>query len=174
MGKGNRNEPAVSVQQVAKTATPGIMHTASVPGVSEMIKDDNLKTRLTAYSEMMAVGRPTTVEEGSLQQLNLWNTVKWVLGLEGGDFVRCYSKLLEFVLENRKGIFSERYAYRFFDSLKMSSSERKNFERIMNLLLTTCDPKTRALAMKQIDMRSTLSGLTDPLMQQRIAGFYQF
>ena len=173
MAKHDRNKPAVTAQQVANTATPGVMQSAAIPGISEMIKDDNLKTRLNAYLEAMAVGKPTTVEEGVIQQSNLWNIIKWVLGLEGADFVRCYAKLLEVVLENRRGVFSERYAYRFFDSLRMSGNDRKNFERILNLLLTTCDPRTRALSMRQIDLRTTLSGLVDPLMQQRIAGFYQ-
>jgi len=173
MGKQDKKTSAVTLQQVSMTATPNVMHSATIPGVSEMIKDDNLRNRLAVYAEKMAVGLPTTVEEGSFQQVQLWNTIKWVLGLEGGDFVRCYSKLLEFVLANRRGIFSERYAYRFFENMKLPSNERKNFERIMNLLLATCDPRTRALSMRQIDMASTLGGMVDPLMQQRIVGYYQ-
>lgn len=173
MAKDNRQK-TVTVQSLDKSGQPGLQHAASIPGVSEMIKEDNLLNQLRVYAEQMAVGRPITVEEGTLQQANLWNTIKWVLKLEGAEFVRCYAKLLEFVLENRRGIFSERYAYRFFDSLRMATNERKNFERIMNLILTTCDPRTRALSLKQVDMRTTLGGLVDPLMQQRIAGFYQF
>lgn len=131
-----------------------------------------LKERLTQYITEMKPGRPIDSKHGAVMQTTLWNAIRFVLGHDGSTFVALYSELLKTIAEHRRGVFDERYVYRFFSDLRMSSPERRNFERMLNLLLCTCDPRTRHLGLKQVSLRSVLAGL-DSKVQERVAGYYQ-
>jgi hypothetical protein len=161
------------MSQSFNPSTPGVMHQASVPGASELVLIDALEQRLKNYLAAMGPSKPIDGPQGALQQAQLWQTIKWVLTKERGEFTILYGKLLEIIAANRQGSFHERNAYRFFDQLKLSTPERRNFERMLNLMLTTCDPRTRALSMRQVDLRRVLEGFTDNAIHQRIVGFYE-
>lgn len=152
---------------------PGVMHQASVPGASDLILVDNLLTRLKNYTAAMKPGQPIDAAQGAIHQTYLWQTIKWVLSKERGEFAMLYSELLGYILQNRTGVFSERYVYRFFEQLRMSTPDRRNFERVLHLLLATCDPKSRQIALRQIDFKTALSGIADNQIHQRVVGYYQ-
>lgn len=152
---------------------PGVMHQASVPGAADLILVDNLLTRLKNYTAAMKPGQPIDAAQGAIHQSYLWQTIKWVLGKERGEFTLLFTELLNFIHTHRNGMFDPRYAFRAFDQLKMSAPERRNFERFMHLLIRTSDPGMRRLALQQVDLRSTLAGFTDNQMQQRVVGYYQ-
>ncbi len=121
----------------------------------------------------MAPGKPINTADGVNMQMMLWNTIKQMLNREGSEFVLHYSEFLRFIREHRKGAFSERYLYRFFEYLRLSSEERANFERLLNLMVITCDPAMRQLALRQVDLRSSLAGLPSEAQRQKIAAFYE-
>lgn len=152
---------------------PGIMHQASVPGAANLVLTQGLLDRLNNYAAAMQVGRPIDGPQAAIHQGYLWQTIKWVLGKERGEFTLLFTELLNFIHTHRNGMFDPRYAFRAFDQLKMSAPERRNFERFMHLLIRTSDPGMRRLALQQVDLRSTLAGFTDNQMQQRVVGYYQ-
>lgn len=159
------------MSEEAPQSPPGPM-TEAVSPTTAQINFQSLQARLQEYVREMKPGLPIENAKGAIQQKQLWGTIKFVLGQTGSEFVAMYAELLRVVAENRKGVFNERYVYRFMDQLAISSPERKNFERMLNLLMSTCDPKTRQFSLKQVDMRATLQGFADNNIQQRISGYY--
>lgn len=131
--------------------------------------------RLQDYVATMKPGVPMTAGQGVLYQRKLWNCIQLTLRQENSEFIRHYAELLRVVKENRhrQGVFNERYVYRFFSELNLGAEELSNFRRLVNLLLCTCDIGSRHLALRQIDMRTTLAGIVDEQQRQRIASFYE-
>ncbi len=129
--------------------------------------------RLQEYVTAMKPGIPLTTKDGVLYQRKLWNCIQLTLRQENAEFISHYAELLRVVKEHRKTVFSERYVYRFFSELNLGAEELTNFKRLVNLLLCTCDISSRHLALKQIDMRTTLSSMTDEQQRQRLAAFYE-
>lgn len=136
--------------------------------VSLMALDERLKD----YIEKMHPSTPVATDEGVRQQTALWNAFRFVLGKTDGEFVAVYARLLEHILAHRKTVFHERYVYRFFEHLRLSPTDRRNFERMLNLVLVTCDPKTRRLSLRQVNLHASLAGFADNALQQRVIGFY--
>lgn len=130
------------------------------------------KQRLENYVKTMAPGKPISKEECINQQMALWNSIKTMLNCEGNEFVLFYSHMLQIIKENRKGAFSERYLYRAMEFVRLTSEDRTNFMRLLNLMLTTCDPMMRQLAMRQVDLRTSLAGLRSESQRQKIMAYY--
>lgn len=172
-------EPPVIVDPaVVETPEPVVLEVA-IPDVAPVtvsqleMKASIIEQNLANYAAVMAINSPVNAEEGAMQQTLLYSTIKQVLGLTGGDFTNQYSRLLEFVATHRDTMFSERYAYRFFEQVRVNQHERKNFERILNLLIATSVAGTRQLGLRQIDLQRTLEGIHDGDVQQRITEYYQ-
>lgn len=162
----------MSEQETQQDGKPGVLTQAAKPTVEQQ-NMMALQERLARYIETMAPGKPVDEELGGQMQMSLWSTIKFVLDKSGSEFVSLYSELLRIVHEHRKGVFSPRYVFRFAGSTRLNQNERRNFERMMNLIMATCDPSSRMIALRQINMHTTLSGFAhEPKKQQRIAGFY--
>lgn len=144
----------------------------TTPANPTQVSLDALQQRIDAYVTAMNPATPVSTEEGVRAQTALWSIIRHVLSKTDGEFVVLYAKLLENVLTYRRTVFNERYVYRFFEHLRLSPNDRRNFERMLNLLLVTCDPKSRRLALRQVNLNTTVSGFADNNVQQRIIGFY--
>jgi hypothetical protein len=131
-----------------------------------------LEENLNEYLEKMTPGRAHHGNEGELLQLKLYRTIQTILRLEGSEFTTAFGWLLSVVNSNRQGVFNERYIYRYFDAINLTNPERRNFERVINMLITTCNPATRTLSLKQVDIDATMQGFKSPLMHQRVTAFY--
>lgn len=161
----------MSVSQDSPTA--GTMHQASTPNAKNVVLLESLTSRLEGYVQKMGPGQAVIdTAEGVLQQFQLWRTIRSVLDKKDEEFTLLFSALLKFVSTHRKGAFSEKYAFRFFDDLSLTGNERRNFERMMNLLLTTCDPRSRSVTIKQVNLESTLQHIGSEEIRQRVTGFY--
>lgn len=144
--------------------------------VAPTIEDSHmrwLKDRLDAYVVDMAPAKPITIDKGAASQLGLWRAIQFVMQKTGSEFNSLWDTLLLYVRNNRKTVFNEKYVFRFFAEVRMSKEERQCFQRLIYLMLRTCDPGTRALALKQIDFSATLSRVTDNAARQRITGYYR-
>lgn len=135
---------------------------------SMRIVEENLED----YVARMKPGKAHTGNEGPVAQVKLYRTIQTVLRMEGSAFIQAYGYLLKVVNDHRKDVFDERYLFRYFDGLTLTSPERRNFERILNLLVTTCEPKLRSKAIKQVDLDATMEGFRNPEMHQRVVEFY--
>lgn len=131
-----------------------------------------LAERLDAYIQAMKPGRPVDPRQGASLQQALWNAIKHVLARPPHEFNLMYSELLFVINQHRAGVFSERYVYRFLNEVKLSARELRNFERVMNLLMSTCNPATRHLAVQQIDMRSVMRDMNDESVVEKLLSYY--
>lgn len=124
------------------------------------------------YVDRMRPGVAHGESEGAMLQVKLYRTIQSVLRQKGAAFNKLYGELLSVVNANRNGCFNERYLFRYFTTVNLPAPERKNFERILNLIITTCDPATRTVASKQVDIDATMEGFKDSEMHQRVIAFY--
>jgi hypothetical protein len=148
--------------------------TARVAPVNQAeIKFQLIIDRLQEYATLMAPNAAASAAVGKAQQLNLWRVIDQVLKLEGPEFYKGYSLLLDFVAEYRTAHFSDKYLYRNFGELALSTGDRKNFNRLLHLIVATCDRATRQLGLSQVDLPSTVAGIRDTAVQQRLTEFYQ-
>lgn len=132
-----------------------------------------VEDRLNTYIEKMGPGVRITETDGAFQQQQLWNgVINFLLQQPPQVFMAGWQLFLGKVLEHRKGCFSPMYINRFRENLKLPLDQRRNFERLVHLAYTTCDPKARVLSMKQIDMKQILATLPREDMRQKIIAFY--
>ncbi len=143
----------------------------STPSTTD-INSQSLADRLAEYANVMAPPKPVASPAGVQAQTGLWRTIQFVLRTKDAEFIALYSQRLAFVLEHRKKLFHELYVFRFFDELKLPRVERKAFERMVHLMITTCDPRTRQFSLKQVNLPGILDAMPDHLAAQRLQGFY--
>ena len=141
------------------------------------VQQDNLKLTIIAsqlqdYATNMHPSKAMNAVDGKANQTALWCTIEMILKLEGPEFIKGFTMLLDWFSENRQGALNERYIYRYFADLTIPTNDRKNFNRILNLLVATADPATRRLGLEQADLTATLSGFRDGAIQQRVTEFY--
>lgn len=134
-----------------------------------------VEERLTTYIETMRPGRPISVQDGVAMQLLLWNVIRLILQQEESNFVTLMTLLLNTIHENKesdRGVFSMRYVNRFMDEMRITAPERRNFNRLMNLFVTTSDPRSRMVALRQVGLQSSLAGLSSDAERMRLEAFY--
>lgn len=134
--------------------------------------ESQLTLSLNDYCKNMMPGVSHVDGGGAVQQVKFFRVVQVVLRKKGSEFNKEFTQLLAFVHAHKDTLFNERYAYRFFESIKISLGERKNFERILNLLITVCDPTLRSRTLTQVDVDGTMIGFKDNEMHQRVLGFF--
>ena len=54
----------------------------------------------------------------------------------------------------------------------LASGDRMNFERVLNLLMSTCNPGTRRMAARQTDLKAVLRGFNDESLVERMIAYY--
>lgn len=129
----------------------------------------------TIETYIQAIPPRTPIEPATLvqQQVYLYRAITGIINkLEGEEFTQAWSWLLACFFEYRKDVFGERHVYRAMEEITLSPDDRKAFQRLLNLLILTCEPASRAIALRQIDMPKTLAlGVTEP-GRQRIHAYY--
>lgn len=166
-------EAAPATRAPSVTASKPVPVKVDVAAQQAEIKLQNIRDRLTGYAEAMAPNKVLTATVGKDQQKSLWEAIQQTLRLEGAEFIKAYGELLDFFAKHRTTLFNDRYIYRFFAEAPLSSADRKNFSRLLNLLVATSDKATRRLGLEQVDLNRTLTDIRDTAIQQRIAEFYQ-
>ena len=164
--------PVARQASVSLTQTPITVRT-DVKAQQAGIKFQLIADRLQQYAELMAPNAAVSARDCIDQQINLWRVIDQTLKLEGAEFIQGYSILLDFVAAHRTAHFSEKYLYRRFGELPLSTADRRNFNRLLNLLVATCDRATRRLGLQQVDLQASLAGIRDTGIQQRVTEFYQ-
>lgn len=131
------------------------------------------RERLQEYVTAMKPGRPLSISEGVTHQRRLWNCLVLTLQQKNEDFISHYAEFLGVIHTHRKTVFHERYIFRFMDELPLTADELSAFKRMLNLMLRTCDPSSRHVALRQIDLRTTLSTLNNEQQRQNVMSFYE-
>ena len=143
------------------------MKARKIPEVSSLI------VSMEQYISAMAPGKSMTPENGNRQQELLASALFGVLNTQGDTFKLCWSVALAYFNEYKTGVFNERYVYRFSEYWTKEVSILGTFQRLVNLMIVTADPETRAAASRQeVSIDKTLKvGFTD-LARQNLLNFY--
>ena len=167
---------AQSSSQVPTTsAAPSGQHRAGVSqGTSRQmtVNEMAIHEALTKYVEGMAPRKPILPDDGANFQLQLFRTLSSVLNRPGQEFFPIWTVVLNFAYEHRNGAFHPRYLYRFFPHLKLQKQDIRNFERILNLIRVTADPRTRMIGIKQIDWEVIFRYQAHPRIVQNLRSYY--
>lgn len=143
------------------------MKARKIPEVSSLI------VSMEQYISAMAPGKSMTPEHGNRQQELLASALFGVLNTQGDTFKLCWSVALAYFNEYKTSVFNERYVYRFSEYWTKEISVLSTFQRLINLMIVTADPETRAAASRQeVSIDKTLKvGFTD-LARQNLLNFY--
>lgn len=148
-------------------------NTALLPPAAQILLQ-GVKDRLDTYVEKMSPGKTISTADGAFQQTQLWQgVIKTLLQQPPDIFMIGWGLVLDMFHEHRTGAFSAAYINRFREEIKLTSSERRNFERLVHLAYVTAEKRTRALALKQLDINVILAGLPSEEQRQKVLGFYQ-
>lgn len=137
-------------------------------------EQSGLIAKLNNYLEDMKPGKPMTGESGVVKQFQLWRTIfSTIENSPIEQFKSLWSIVLAFFHEYSEGVFHESYVYRFSEHWKHSKQELDGFQRILNLIKVSADPKTRANTAKQVDLDKTLAQPFSEEGRNRLLSFYK-
>lgn len=118
--------------------------------------------RVQTYIERMAPKRPVDSKVGVGEQVALYRAIQNIVNRQEQYFTQLFSGLLFlFKAEGKDGALSDRYRMRFMDNITLHVGDRKAFANITQLLHIVADPKSRKLALTQVNLERALeNGLT--------------
>lgn len=164
--------------EVVETA-PAVEMTAFQKKIAEVlakgtVEQVSLITKLNAYLEEMKPGKPMIGDVGVIHQHQLWRTIYTTIESAPADqFKSLWSILLAFFHEYADEVFHESYVYRFSEHWKHSKNELDGFQRIVNLIKVSANPKTRGETTKQVDLDKTLAQPFSEEGRNRLINFYK-
>jgi hypothetical protein len=127
-----------------------------VPGANQT--DIN---RVVMYIERMKPGRPVDAHVGGKEQIALYRSIQNIINRQDDHFTQLFTALLYLFEAYSDGALGDRYRMRFMESVQMHAGDRKAFAYLSQLLHILADPKSRDIAIKQINMELALqNGLT--------------
>lgn len=126
---------------------------AQAKGVLEVIK---------TYMSEMAPKKPLSQEAQCRHQVALFRALTLTINVLEEDFRPTWQAILKVFHEHRDGVFHERYVFRHFANMALSSEERTTFMALLNLIKLIADPKARKAALRQVDLERSLEvGITE-------------
>jgi len=159
------SEPAVKAE-VVPTPIPPAVEKENISLLGKIAQQN-----LLDYITNMAPRKPVTVEEGTRHQVQLYRTLTNIINNLDDDFNYVFANTLQLFHEHKDGVFHECRVFRHFESIPLSKDERASFQRILNLLKLTADPKGRQLAVKQASIANTLKFVSEKGIQ-KVTAFY--
>lgn len=166
--------PVVTPPPVVQQTKPVVdTAPAQAPDLSKISTTAKLALmNIDEYIANMQPSKPITVENGCKNQVTLFRSITQILNHLNEDFNVVYSEMLRKVHEHSNGVFYDANVFRFFDNISLNEKERKQFQRLLNLLKLTADPKSRQVALKQVDLGKTLEFFPESV-KQKILTFYR-
>jgi hypothetical protein len=127
---------------------------------------------IIGYMDNMA---PKKLQEQSAivrNQVQLYRVLTRAINTLGDDFFIVWKGILAAFHEHREGVFHESAVFRGMEHVNLSKDDQKAFQRILNLIKITADPKGRAAGVRLVDFNRTLEfGITEQ-GRQRLLNFY--
>lgn len=132
----------------------------------------NIELTLQSYLEAMNPAKPISEEEGGKWQYSLYQAIMAMLSVEPQeDFNETLKAFLRIVKENRKGVFSENFLFRFPWTFPGGPEEWNKYRYLLNLFILTCDPAKRSAGLDNVLMDKTLEPLTET-QKNSLINFY--
>lgn len=177
-------EPVAEVKPVVKpkaqntekpvVATPNLADTVAQIKKSGTLAQKSLVTAIENYMANMAPGKPVDPDTGVKHQYALWKTIhNLVHNAPASEFKSLWSLLLAFFNTYKEGVFHDRYLFRFSEYWSYSNEELNGFQRVLNLINLSCDPATRAIGLRQVNLDTTLRDGFSEEARQRLLNFYK-
>lgn len=140
-------------------------------GVSDSVKV--VLSTLEEYVTKMRPGHMVGDREGAIQQQRLYRTLKTAMALpDVKDFRAAMDAIMETIAQHRNGCFGEYHVYRFVENVQLSSDDRKEFERLMHLLITLAPAGDRAAILNaQLDLNVILVNVKQEEVKQRFLAY---
>ena len=135
---------------------------------------ESLKIYMKACAPNISFSTPSELDILAKRQADLANLIQ--LGLEafvGKEFNQFWNLLLNTFYINRDGVFKDVLVYRVTNRLPLRLEQKECFQRLLNLLLVTCNPNTREEAVKTLIFTNVLKYVTDDFHKQKILDFYK-
>lgn len=125
------------------------------------------------YVENMSPKAVVREKDGCMYQINFFRTLQHYINFGGSGFRQFFITLLAIVNELKAdNVFNERYALRFLPNMAMGHEDRQAFQSLYHILVTTSNPSTRFMSIKQIDMNHALKHGYTAEGRQRLLNFY--
>lgn len=176
-------EPTVQEE----TKLPNALELQGKKKLSEVVDFDQLRAQVSAlgqnvlftieeYMEDMMPGKPMTHEVGVKHQVKLFRALDILINKASDeDFAKIYPAVLYLFHEHgdeKQGVFSMMYVYRFPEYIPLSTVERETFYRWLNMLVVTANPQTRKETVGSLNWKHTLEvGVTEDAIT-RLQSFY--
>jgi hypothetical protein len=161
--------PAVQQAPVVNVAVVGATSTAEEVKrqIENLMKDASIPAKIVLntineYLDKMKPGMPVSVKDGTQQQVNFYQALISAINNLEADFRPTLTAILALFHHHREGALRETHVFRFVQHVPLSKEHRKGFEKIVTLLKTLADPKSRQAVLKQVDFQPLLQyGLTE-------------
>ena len=135
---------------------------------------ESLKIYMKACAPNISFSTPSELNILAKRQADLAKLIQ--LGLDafvGKEFNQFWNLLLDAFYINRDGVFKDVLVYRVTNQLPLRLEQKECFQRLLNLLLVTCNPNTREEAVKTLIFTNVLKYVTDDFQKQKILDFYK-
>lgn len=129
-------------------------------------------TRIRIYCKNMAPGKQLTPAAGAAEQSALYRSIQNIINRQGTYFTPLFTALLAVFAAERTAALGDRYRNRFMEHVVLSQSDRNAFLSLTHLLSVTADPKSRELALKQLDLELALENGLTAEGKLRVLGYF--
>ena len=127
---------------------------------------------LDTYVKNMARNVPQTAASGAMYQVGLYRTFQKFLGLEAVEFKAGLDLLLSVIYQNREDVFNDSNPFRFSESITLRDTDRKLFNRLLNLFLVAAAPATRKAAIERVNLQETIKLLPSEKCKQLLIAYF--
>ncbi len=127
------------------------------------------------YIAAMAPNKAMDADTGAKWQRRLWTMVSNVLTrIPRDEFDITWNTILNYFNEHGadNDVLGARFVFRFNHMWAHSKTDLDNLNKLLNLIRLTCNPATRAIGLKQVDLDRTLANVGQE-SRNRLLNFYK-
>lgn len=133
----------------------------------------SIRKRVSLYVDSMSGNVPQNALTGGTHQRALLNTLFAVLGNDDATESRNAMKVvLEMFDQYRGNCFNETLAFRFLNSNSLSQDQSKVLRMLLSVLMTTANPNTRNVTIRNVDWRKLTDQLEDERHRLNLMSFF--
>lgn len=123
------------------------------------------------YIDSMGPGKVQDAKKGASNQQTLWRGMFTAINNEA-DFDKCFSLMIAFVREHRKGVFADSHAFRFTEQMSVGVEQIKAFQSIMGILQIASGLRDKKDIRKQVDLNKAMTAVFKEDARQRVINFF--
>ena len=127
---------------------------------------------LDNYVKNMARNVPQTSSSGAMYQVGLYRTFQKFLSLEAVEFKAGMDTLLGVIYANRDDVFNDSNPFRFNESTTLRDTDRKLFNRLLNLFIVAAAPATRKAVVERVNLHETIKLLPTEQSKQLLIAYF--